>query len=58
MRPSTRRGDEMHRHLYHRVHSARPRPVRPAKVVQLEVRRQARLDVARDLRLPPRRPAA
>jgi hypothetical protein len=48
----------MHRHLYHRVHSARSRPFRPAKVVQLEARRQARLDVARDLRLPPGRPAA
>ena len=48
---------ELHRHL-HRVHSVRPAPARPAKVVQLEARRQARLDVARDLRLPPRRPAA
>ena len=48
----------MHRHLFHRAHSARPAPARPAKVVLLEARRQARLDVARDLRLPPRRPAA
>ena len=47
----------MHRHL-HRVRPVHPAPPRPAKVVQLEARRQARLDVARDLRLPPRRPAA
>jgi len=48
----------MHRHLY-RVKTVRPTaPVRPAKVVQLEARRQARLDVARDMRQPPRRPAA
>jgi len=52
----------MHRHLY-RVKTVRPNPmntapVRPAKVVQIEARRQARLDVARDMRLPPRRPAA
>jgi hypothetical protein len=48
----------MHRHLYHRVHPAHRAPARPAKLVQIEARRYARLDVARDLRLPPRRPAA
>jgi len=47
----------MHRHPY-RVKAVRPIPVRPAKIVQIEARRQARLDVARDMRLPPRRPAA
>ena len=47
----------MHRHLY-RVKTVRPVPVRRAKVVQIEARRQARLDVARDMRQPPRRPAA
>jgi hypothetical protein len=46
----------MHLHLV-RV-AARPEPVpRPAKVVQLEVRRKARLDMARPQRQPPR-PAA
>ena len=46
----------MHLHLV-RV-AARPKPVpRPAKVVQLEVRRKARLDAARAERQPPR-PAA
>ena len=37
----------MHRHLYVVRRSARHVPARPAKVVQLEARRQARLDVAR-----------
>jgi hypothetical protein len=46
----------MHLHLV-RV-AARPKPVpRPAKVVQLEVRRKARLDAVRPERQPPR-PAA
>ena len=46
----------MHLHLV-RV-AARPKPVpRPAKVVQLEVRRKARLERARSQR-PPSRPAA
>jgi hypothetical protein len=46
----------MHLHLV-RV-AARPKPVlRPAKVVQLEVRRTARLEAARPERQPPR-PAA
>ncbi len=46
----------MHLHLV-RV-AARPKPVpRPAKVVQLEARRKARLDAARPQRQPPR-PAA
>ena len=46
----------MHLHLV-RV-AARPKPVlRPAKVVQLEVRRAARLEAARPERQPPR-PAA
>jgi hypothetical protein len=45
----------MQRHLY-----AVPRPVaqRPAKVVQLEVRRMLRREAARDRRRPPTRPAA
>ena len=50
----------MHRHLYV-VHVTRPRPElqpRPAKVVQLEARRQARLEAARAQLLPPTRPAA
>jgi hypothetical protein len=44
----------MHLHLV-RV-AARPKPVlqRPAKVVQLEVRRKARLEAARPERQPPR----
>lgn len=37
--------------------AARPKPQRPAKVVVLESRRQARLDAARSKRQPPR-PAA
>ena len=46
----------MHLHLV-RV-AARPKPVpRPAKVVQLDVRRKARLEAARPERQPPR-PAA
>ena len=46
----------MHLHLV-RV-AARPKQVlRPAKVVQLEVRRKARLEAARPQRQPPR-PAA
>ena len=47
----------MHRHLYVVRRPVRDVPVRPAKVVQLEARRQARLDVARDPRQPTR-PAA
>jgi hypothetical protein len=48
----------MYRHLYVvRTQAAKPIVARPAKVVQLDVRRQARLDAARDLRRPPR-PAA
>lgn len=45
----------MHRHLY-----AVPRPVaqRPAKVVQLEVRRQLRREAQRPRPRPPTRPAA
>jgi len=45
----------MHRHL-HAV--ARPQPPRPAKVVQLEVRRMLRREAERDRRRPPPRPAA
>jgi hypothetical protein len=47
----------MHRHLYVVRRPVRHVPLRPAKVVQLEARRQARLDVARDPRQPTR-PAA
>jgi hypothetical protein len=45
----------MHLHLV--PVTARPQPPRPAKVVQLEARRQARLEAARPPR-PPQRPAA
>jgi hypothetical protein len=48
----------MHRHLYVVRRARTEVPLRPAKVAQLEVRRQARLDVARDLQRPPTRPAA
>jgi hypothetical protein len=47
----------MHRHLYLVRAVARPQPPRPAKVVVLEARRQARLEAARAKRQPPR-PAA
>ena len=45
----------MQRHLY-----VPPRPLaqRPAKVVQLEVRRQLRREREQDRRRPPTRPAA
>ncbi len=45
----------MQRHLY-----VVPRPLaqRPAKVVQLEVRRMLRQEAQRDNRRPPTRPAA
>jgi hypothetical protein len=46
----------MHRHLHPVRVTARPKALRPAKVVQLEVRRKARLEAA-GLR-PPTRPAA
>lgn len=46
----------MHRHLYVVRAAARPvQPLRPAKVVQLETRRKARLAAQRP---PERRPAA
>jgi hypothetical protein len=45
----------MHLHLVRQA--ARPAPPRPAKVIQLEVRRQARLAQDHVKRLPPR-PAA
>ena len=60
MAPFNERGHAMHRHLYV-VHVTRPRPElqpRPAKVVQLEARREARLEAARVELLPPTRPAA
>jgi hypothetical protein len=44
----------MHRHLYVVRRPVTQVPVRPAKVVQLEVRRQARLEAARR----PNKPAA
>jgi hypothetical protein len=46
----------MHRHL-HLVVASRPKPQRPAKVISLEVRRQARLEQARP-QSPSKRPAA
>jgi hypothetical protein len=45
----------MHRHLVRLA--ARPAPQRPAKVIQLEARRLARLEAEHVKRLPPR-PAA
>ncbi|HZS25543.1 MAG TPA: hypothetical protein VFA30_11235 [Gaiellaceae bacterium] len=48
----------MHRHLYAVRRIPTQVAVRPAKVVQLEVRRRARLDAARKLQRPPTRPAA
>jgi hypothetical protein len=45
----------MHRHLVRLT--ARPAPQRPAKVIQLEARRLARLEAEHVKRLPPR-PAA
>ena len=54
--PERQRGPTMHLQLLRAL--ARPQPPRPAKVVQLEARRQARLDVARPLDRPPSRPAA
>jgi hypothetical protein len=42
----------MHQHLVRVV--ARPKPPRPAKVIVLEARRQARLEVARPKPQPPR----
>ena len=45
----------MHRHLQLVV--ARPKSLRPAKVISLEVRRQARLEHARP-QSPTKRPAA
>lgn len=48
----------MHLHLVRPAGRREPAPVqRPAKVVQLEVRRQARLEAAREERRHPR-PAA
>jgi len=47
----------MYRHPYVVRRSAHRVPFRPAKVVQLEARRKARLDAARDPRRP-HRPAA
>jgi hypothetical protein len=47
----------MHRHLHLVRAVARPVPPRPAKVVAIEARRQARLDAERPQRQPPR-PAA
>ena len=43
----------MHKHLYLVRVSARPAPPRPAKVVQLEARRAARVEKAHLKRLPP-----
>ena len=45
----------MHRHLQLVV--ARPKPRRPAKVISLEVRRKARLELMRP-QSPEKRPAA
>jgi hypothetical protein len=45
----------MHRHLQLVV--ARPQPLRPAKVISLEVRREARIEQSRP-QAPHKRPAA
>ena len=45
----------MHRHLQPVV--ARPKPLRPAKVISLEARREARLEQSRP-QSPHKRPAA
>jgi hypothetical protein len=45
----------MHRHLHAVPRALRPRP---AKVVQLEVRRELRREAERPLPQPPMRPAA
>jgi hypothetical protein len=46
----------MHRHL-HLVARPQPKPLRPAKVISLEARRQARLEEMRP-EPQPKRPAA
>jgi hypothetical protein len=55
-RPPTREESEMRRLYLVRVHP-RPSQPRPAKVIQLEARRQARIQTTNVDRLPPR-PAA
>jgi hypothetical protein len=47
----------MHQHLHLVVARPKPRPQRPAKVISLEARRQARLEELRT-KLPHGRPAA
>jgi hypothetical protein len=51
----------MHQHLHpHLIRLQRPRPVpaqRPAKVIVLEARREARLEAERPERQPPRHAA-
>jgi hypothetical protein len=47
----------MHQHLHPhlvRLPRPRPRPQRPAKVIVLEARREARVEAARRERQPPR----
>jgi hypothetical protein len=50
----------MYRHLYvvHVVARPKSQPQRPAKVVQLDARREARLEAARVQLPPPTQPAA
>ena len=61
-RPEARGDDEVQLHLHRLGATAQPAPLRPAKIVQLEARRQARLGALREYervdRLPPPRPAA
>ena len=47
----------MHRHLHLVVTRPKAQPLRPAKVISLEARRQARLEALRP-KLPHERPAA
>ena len=47
----------MHQHLHLVVVRPKPEPLRPAKVISLEARRQARLEQLRPT-LPHERPAA
>jgi len=55
--PSREEGDVMRLRLRRRL-VERPAAPRPAKVVSLEVRRQARLEATALQQLPPSRPAA
>ena len=57
LRAPSKQREENEMHLHWSRLTARPAPQRPAKVIQLETRRQARLEKEHVKRLPPR-PAA